>query len=156
MRKRLVKVGTPDRESDETWVDLERVAQAEVTSEDVAYPIEDALLSGRETGWRAAEPGEQTIRLIFDQPRRLRRIWLRFVEATAERTQEFVLRWSSDEGRSFRDLVRQQYTFSPRGATSEVEDLQVDLPGVTVIELQIVPDQGLGQARASLAQWRLA
>jgi hypothetical protein len=140
----------------DTWLDPEQVAQVEVTSEDAAHPIEAALLPGRESGWRAAEPGEQTIRLIFDQPLRLRRIWLHFVEPAAQRTQEFVVRWSADEGRSFRDLVRQQYTFSPQGATSEVEDFQVDLSGVTAIQLTIIPDQGRGRAQASLAGWRLA
>jgi hypothetical protein len=156
MRKRVLNAGPRGQVPQDTWLDPEQVAQVEVTSEDAAHPIEAALLSGRESGWRAAEPGEQTIRLIFDQPRRLRRIWLHFVEPAAERTQEFVVRWSADEGRSFRDLVRQQYTFSPQGATSEVEDFQVDLSGVTAIQLTIIPDQGRGRAQASLAGWRLA
>lgn len=156
MRKRVLNSGPRGQVPQDAWLDPEQVAQVEVTSEDAAHPIEAALLAGRESGWRAAEPGEQTIRLIFDQPLRLRRIWLHFVEPAAERTQEFVVRWSADEGRSFRDLVRQQYTFSPQGATSEVEDFQVDLSGVTVIQLTITPDQGRGQAQASLAAWRLA
>jgi hypothetical protein len=156
MRKRVLNPGPRGQVPQDTWLDPEQVAQVEVTSEDAAHPIEAALLPGRESGWRAAEPGEQTIRLIFDQPLRLRRIWLHFVELAAERTQEFVVRWSADEGRSFRDLVRQQYTFSPQGATSEVEDFQVDLSGVTAIQLTIVPDQGRGRAHASLAGWRLA
>src|SRR6266498_2145511 len=125
MRKRVLNLGPRGQVPQDTWLDPEQVAQVEVTSEDAAHPIEAALLPGRESGWRAAEPGEQTIRLIFDQPLRLRRIWLHFDEPAAERTQEFVVRWSADEGRSFRDLVRQQYTFSPQGATSEVEDFQV-------------------------------
>jgi hypothetical protein len=156
MRKRVVHGAPRERVPQETWVDLERAAQVEVTSEDAGYPIEAALLQGGESGWRAAEGGEQTIRLIFDQPRSLRRILLHFLEPEAERTQEFVLRWSADRGRSFRELVRQQFTFSPRGATSEVEDFQVDLAGVTALELTIIPDQGRGAARASLAEWRLA
>lgn len=156
MRKRVLNPVPRGQVPQDTWLDPEQVAQVEVTSEDAAHPIEAALLPGRESGWRAAQPGEQTIRLIFDQPLRLRRIWLHFVEPAAERTQEFVVRWSADEGRSFRDLVRQQYTFSPQGATSEVEDFQVDLSGVTAIQLTIIPDQGRGRAHASLAGWRLA
>jgi len=156
MRKRVLNLGPRGQVPQDTWLDPEQVAQVEVTSEDAAHPIEAALLPGRESGWRAAEPGEQIIRLIFDQPLHLRRIWLHFVEPAAERTQEFVVRWSADEGRSFRDLVRQQYTFSPQGATSEVEDFQVDLSGVTAIQLTIIPDQGRGRAQASLAGWRLA
>jgi hypothetical protein len=127
----------------------------ELTSEDPAHPIEAAFSPGGDAGWRASEPGSQSIRLLFHQPQPLTRIRLRFVEPTAERTQEFSLRWSPDGGRSFRVLVRQQYTFSPGGATSEIEEFEVDLT-VTALELTIIPDQGHGQARASLAEWRLA
>ena len=113
------------------------------------------VVPGRGPGWRAGEGGTQRVRLLFHTPQRLRRIRLRFEEATAERTQEFVLRWSADGGRSFSDIVRQQYTFSPGGVTSEVEDLAVDLTGVTALELMILPDQR-GEAFASLTEWRLA
>ena len=43
----------------------------EVTSEDAAHPIESALLPGSASGWRAAAPGTQTIRLLFIRPQRL-------------------------------------------------------------------------------------
>ena len=114
------------------WLDLERLAAVEVTSEDAAYPVVGALPPGharRRAGWRAASPGRQTIRLVFDEPRRLRRIWLHFVEAAEARTQEFVLRGSADRGQSFRGVVRQQWNFSPRGATEEIQDYHVDPPG---------------------------
>jgi len=65
-----------------------------------------------------------------------------------------VLRWSPD-GDTFDDIVRQQWNFSPQGATSEVEDVRVDLGGVTVLELAITPDIGGGDAPASLARLRL-
>jgi len=66
------------------------------------------------------------------------------------------LRWSPDSGQSFREIVRQQWNFSPQGATSETEDHHVELPAVTVLELSIIPDTGGGNAFASLAQLRLA
>jgi hypothetical protein len=138
-----------------TWLDLDVLADVELTSEDAAHPVEAALMSGDGSGWFASERGTQSIRLVFHSPQRLRRIRLRFDEAEAERTQEFTLRWSSDGGRTFREVVRQQYTFSPAGATSEVEDLNVDLAAVTALELTIIPDQS-GQAHASLAEWRMA
>jgi hypothetical protein len=157
MQKRLVEAPGQDKPGEEkAWFDLEDMAQIELTSEDPTHPVEDALLRRSGSGWRAAEPGVQSIRLLFHQPQRLRRIRLRFEEPAADRTQEFALRWSPDGGRSFRDVVRQQYTFSPEGSTSEVEDLNVDLPTVTALELTIIPDQGRGQAYASLAEWRLA
>jgi hypothetical protein len=157
MQKRMVQAPAQEKVAEETWLDLGDMTQVELTSEDARHPIEGALLSRRsESGWRAAEPGTQSIRLLFHQPQRLRRIRLRFDEPAAERTQEFALRWSPDGGRSFRDLVRQQYTFSPEGSTTELEELNVDLASVTALELTIIPDQGRGDAYASLAEWRLA
>ncbi|HET8623843.1 MAG TPA: hypothetical protein VFM14_09800 [Gemmatimonadales bacterium] len=156
MQKYVVGSVRQDRAADGPWLDLEGLVQVELASEDAVHLIEAALLPGGEGGWRAAEPGEQTVRLLFHKPQQLRRVRLRFVESATERTQEFALRWSRAGGRSFEELVRQQFTFSPNGATSEVEDLQVDLPDVTVLELAIIPDQGRGEAYASLAEWRLA
>ena len=156
MQKRLVGATEHRRVEEESWLDVEAMAQVELTSEDPACPIEGALLPNDLPGWRAAAPGTQTIRLLFHQPQQLRRILLRFEEPADSRTQEFVLRWSPDGGRSSRDLMRQHYTFSPEGSTSEVEDLNVDLGSVTALELTIIPDQGRDQAHASLAEWRLA
>jgi hypothetical protein len=157
MRKRIIPPVQQDTSPPgEDWLDLERLGQVEITSEDAAHPIESALLPGRGSGWRAAGPGEQTVRLLFTHPQRLRRIWLQFVEPVTERTQEFVLRWSPDGGQSFREIVRQQWNFSPQGATCETEDHRVDLSGVTVLELIIIPDISRGDARASLSQLRLA
>jgi hypothetical protein len=91
----------------------------------------------------------------FGRPQALRRIWLLFIEPDVARTQEFVLSWSPDDGRSFKDILRQQWNFNP-GAIQEVEDYQVELSEVTQLDLSIVPDQGAGEARATLARWRLA
>ncbi|MFZ2089859.1 MAG: hypothetical protein WAU47_14920 [Desulfobaccales bacterium] len=52
--------------------------------------------------------------------------------------------------------MRQQYNFSPPGATREVEDYEVNLDGVTVLEIKIVPEISSGTAHASLAALRLA
>jgi len=64
----------------------------EVTSEDKDCPVESAFASGNARGWRAAEPGSQTIRLVFDRPQKLRCMSLVFEENETARTQEFVLR----------------------------------------------------------------
>ena len=157
MRKRIIGHGPGEVAAAEPgWLDLERLAQVEITSEDVDHPIESALIPGTGSGWRAAQPGEQTIRLLFNEPLRLKRIQLLFQEGEQERTQEFVLRWSPDGGQSYREIVRQQYNFSPQEAAREVEDYDVDLDGVTALELRIVPDISGGSTRASLAQLRVA
>jgi hypothetical protein len=157
MRKRIIGHGPGEGAAAEPgWMDLERLAQVEITSEDVDHPIESALIPGTGSGWRAAQPGEQTIRLRFDEPLRLKRIHLVFQEDEQVRTQEFVLRWSPDVGLSYREIVRQQYNFSPPETAREIEDYNVDLVGVTALELRIVPDISGGSAQASLAQLRLA
>ena len=130
MRKRLIGPGPGEGAAAEPeWLNLEHLTQVEITSEDAGYPIESALLPNTGMGWRAAQSGEQTIRLLFNEPLRLKRIYLVFQEDQKERTQEFVLRWSPDGGQSYRDIVRQQYNFSPPAAVSEVEDYDVDLDG---------------------------
>ena len=136
------------------WLNLDVLAQVEVTSEDAAHPIESSLIPGNDVGWRAAESGPQIVRLVFDQPQRIRRIQLKFHEDEFERTQEFVLRWSSNG--SYREIVRQQYNFSPPTTTSEFEDYHLDLVDLTALELNIIPDISGGDARASLAQLNLA
>jgi hypothetical protein len=137
-------------------LDIERAAVVEVTSEEKDCPIESAFISGDTRGWRAAEPGPQTIRLIFDQPQSLKLISLVFEEKETARTQEFVLRWSSNGGNSFREIVRQQWNFGPPETTREAEEYQVELSDVTVLELTIVPDISDGTARASLKSLRLS
>jgi hypothetical protein len=157
MLKRIIGQETQDvARSDPQWFNVDALAQVEITSEDAAHPIESGLLPGIESGWRAAQPGPQTVRLVFDQPQRIKRLHLEFHEDELERTQQFVLRWSSNGGQSYREIVRQQYNFSPPATTSEREDYPVDLDGVTTLELTIVPDISGGPARASLAQLRLA
>ena len=157
MRKHII---TKDTQGvippDQNWLDLENLAQAELTSEDVSHPIESALKSNEGSGWRASEPGPQTVRLLFDKPLRVRRVRLVFQEDEQERTHEFVLRWASDRSQSYREIVRQQYNFSLPDNTRQIEDYTVDLVGLTALELSIVPDISGGRAHASIAQLRLA
>jgi hypothetical protein len=157
MRKQTISSGSESvSRLDDAWLDLERLAKVEVTSESAEHPIECALIPDRGRGWRAAQSGKQTIRLIFDHPVSLGRILLRFEEEQQGRTQEFVLRWLPEGQRSSREIVRQQYTFSPPGTNQEIEDYTVKLNGVTGLELEIVPDISGGGAYATLAQMRLA
>ena len=79
-----------------------------------------------------------------------------FEENETARTQEFVLRWSADGGNSFREIVRQQWNFSPPETIREVEEYQVELASVTVLELIIIPSVSGGTARASLKSLRLS
>jgi hypothetical protein len=155
MRKSTISPLQDDTSSNhEAWLDVESLARVELTSEQESYPFESALVAGQ--GWRASGPGKQTIRLVFAHPQRLRRIKLQFVETAIARAQEYVLRCSCDGGRTFRDIVRQQWNFSPDGSTVQTEEHQVDLANVDVLELSIVPDTSGGSACASLAQLRIS
>ena len=157
MRKAIINATEPNPPgTSEEWLNLEEIARVEVSSEDPKYPIESAFKHGQSLGWRASQPGEQTIRLLFDEPKDIRRISLRFSEPQAERTQQFSLRWADSQTGSFREIVRQQWNFNPRNSTMEVEDYKVDLHHVLALELTIDPDLGKNQALAALADWRLA
>lgn len=157
MRKRLI-TPTPEtvRSRSEGWLDIERAAIVEITSEDKDYPVESAFASGAALGWRAAEPGPQTIRLVFDQPQRLRSISLVFEENEIARTQEFVLRCSSDGGGAAKEIVRQQWNFSPPESIRETEEYRVELSSIITVELIINPDISGGIARASVKNFRLS
>jgi hypothetical protein len=157
MRKQLIPPTSETvRPHDEGWLDLERVATVEVTSEEENFPVESALASGETRGWRAAIPGTQTIRLVFDQPQKLRRISLVFEEYETTRTQEFVLRWSSDGGGSFREIVRQQWNFSPPQTVRELQEYEVELSDLTALELILTPDISGGVAHASVKALRVS
>ena len=157
MRKRIVGPhhARQGDQSDKGWLDLEQIATVEVTSEDPGFPIESAFGSHDGPGWRASQGGEQQIRIIFDKPVSVHRIELRFHEADCERTQEFILRWSSESGGSATEIVRQQWNFSTTGSTTEIEHYVVDLDAVSVLELAIRPDLRRPEAVASLASLRL-
>lgn len=157
MRKRIIdEQGVQEAsEANHHWLNLESVAQVEITSEDEAHPIESALAIGSDSFWRAAKSGEQTLRLLFDEPQRVTLIRLLFQEDHQERTQEFVLRWSSDSGDSY-EIARQQYNFSSPDSNRELEEYTVGLDGVTALELSIIPDISGGSAHATLAQWSVA
>jgi hypothetical protein len=158
MRKRIVRQsrvsGRP--KTGQGWLDLEEIATIEVTSEEPNFPIESVFNSEDGVGWRASQKGLQQIRIIFDQPITLRRIQLHFLEPELERTQEFSVRWASAEGGPPKEIIRQQWNFSPAGSTREVEDYEVSLDSVAVLELAITPDLTRREAPASLAKWRVA
>ncbi len=158
MRKRITGTISPTnaQATGADWLPLDQIAAVEVSSEESSYPIEDALLDRGKNGWRAAQSGEQTIRLVFDHPRQIKQIRLLFTERDVERAQEFVLRWSPDDGQTFHEIVRQQWNFNPTNSAEELEDYHVDLTGVTQLELKIIPDRSGGEARATLSEMRLA
>ena len=152
MRKHI-RPATPSVAT-ETWRNLPENVQIELTSEDPGSPIEGALGAEKSGGWRAGGPGRQTISLTWPAPIAISRIRLVFEEHSQARTQEFVVRATTDDGQ--REIVRQQFTFSPPGTTVEREEYATDLTGVSQLELAIIPAIDGGNAVATLREWRIA
>jgi hypothetical protein len=134
-------------------IDIRAVATASLTSEAGDHPIENAFDGRRGPGatrWLAAEPGPQTLILDFDAPLSLRQVELEVEETAVPRTQELIVWVSVDGSASYRELVRQEYNFSPPGTTFEWESWSVVVDGMTQLKLEIVPDKSGRPARASL------
>jgi hypothetical protein len=155
MRKTLIASTAQSAPAEQAWLDLANHAEVEVTSEESGYPIESAL-EGKSPGWRAGTSGAQTLRLLLDKPHQLKHISLVFEDVENIRTQEFVLRWSPTRDGLFREIVRQQWNFSPSGSIREIENYVIGLSEVLVLELMIVPDISHRNARASMQSFRLA
>ncbi|HXW06857.1 MAG TPA: hypothetical protein VD833_16605 [Vicinamibacterales bacterium] len=155
MNKRITPVDD-DARGRPRWLELEDLADVDVSSEEPTSPIEGAFARDAQAGWRAAAPGPQFVRLRFRHPVRLTRLELIFEEPVRMRTQEFVLKWRATGAAKDAEIVRQQFTFAPPGTTREREEYAVDLDHVVALELAIVPDISGGEARATLQKLALA
>src|ERR1039457_861703 len=154
MRQRIVKPrgASSSVGFDDGWLNLSEIATVEVTSEDDRFPIETVFSSDGGPGWRASHPGEQMIRIVFDEPVAVCRIRLCFHETESERTQEFSLSWCPATG-GITEIVRQRRNFSPGGCTAEFEDYAIDLEKRRALDLSIQPDISGGNKVASLYSW---
>ena len=143
MRKSLIENTAPANTSSsigkDACFDLDAIATVEISSEDPNFPIENALGAPSSTGWKAAARGPQLIRLTFDKATAIRQIHLHFSDS-CDRSQEFAI-YARSGSSDLREVLRQQFTFSPGGATEEIENYTVDLPAVTTLELRIDPDR---------------
>ena len=67
MRKRQILFTTESTPpSERVWLELDRIVSVEVSSEEQGYPVESALLGDDGHSSRAANPGTQIVRLVFD------------------------------------------------------------------------------------------
>lgn len=129
------------------------LATVAVTSEAADHPVENAFDHRRGPGgsrWVARTPGEQTLLLAFDAPQNIHHVSLEVEETQDSRTQELQLAVSHDGGNSYREVLRQEFNFSPAGTTFEREAWTVAAEGVTHLRLRIQPDKGSRPCRASL------
>jgi hypothetical protein len=134
--------------------DIASIATVLVTSEDPDHPIDHVFDGQRGPGasrWIAAQPGEQTLILAFDAPQTIRKVLVEIEEPNIGRTQEMDVSVSNDGGQTYRELVRQEYTFSPPGTSLEREEWSINADGVSHLRLRIKPEKGGKACRATLS-----
>ena len=93
--------------------------------------------------------------VAFRQPCGLKGVTLEAEEREVARTQEVQLTLSTDGVLTYREALRQEFTFSPDGATSEHENWKVLQDGVTHGCLMIKPDTGRRDVYATLTSFNL-
>ncbi|QDV36927.1 hypothetical protein [Tautonia plasticadhaerens] len=153
LRKQIIKAHEEAPAPTAGKIDIAAVATVLVTSEAPQHPVDHAFDGSRGPGgtrWVAGEPGEQTLILAFDVPQTIRRVALEVEEPEVARTQELQLALSTDGGKDYREVLRQEYNFSPPGTTFEREEWQVDADAVTHLRLSITPDKGGRPCRATI------
>ena len=154
MRKQIVRstlsaVSSPPPHG----LNIADLATVFVTSEAPDFPVENAFDDQHGPGgsrWIAEEPGAQMLTVAFDAPQAIQRITLEVEEREVERTQEICVALSEDGGRTYRELLRQEYTFSPAGGTFEREEWTVSAQKVTHVQVRIKPDKNDRPCRAAL------
>lgn len=133
--------------------DIPALATVLVTSEAVDNPIDHVFDDQGGPGgsrWIAGESGVQTLILVFDAPQTIRTLVVEIEEVQVSRTQELYLSVSDDGGQIYRDILRQEYNFSPPGTTFEREEWSMPAEGITHLRLIILPDKGGKSCRATL------
>ena len=158
MRKRQIEDTKTAASVADGEIDCTEHASIAFSSEDPGHPI-DCVFDGRHGPgapcWMSARPdmAEQVV-VAFDEPQSLSRVMYEVEERQRERTQEVRLEVSHDDEQSYRPLLVQEYTFSPRGATFQKEDLRLEVQRATHLRMTIVPNKG-GSGRATLTSLRL-
>jgi hypothetical protein len=158
LRKRALEADAATSAGTADEIDIAGCATIAYSSEKPAHPVEH-LLDGHSgpggTRWISARPDviEQII-VEFDQPQAISRLVYEVEEAVRERTQEVRVEVSEDGGRTYRQILVQEYTFSPGGATYQREEQRLNLLQASHLRLTIVPNKN-GSGTATLAALRL-
>jgi F5/8 type C domain len=157
LRKRpLVTASTNALADDE--IDVARLAVILYSSERPSDPVEhlfDGASGAGATRWISARPDttEQII-VEFNEPQPISRLVYEVEERERERTQEVRAEISEDGGRSYRQILAQDYNFSPAGATFQRQDQRFERRPASHLRLTIVPNKN-GSGAATLTTLRL-
>lgn len=153
LRKQIIERHSTAQILSSGEIDIAAVATVLVTSESPDHPVDHAFDGRRGLGasrWIAAQAGEQELILAFDTPQTIRRVGLEVEGPEVARTQDLHLSTSCDGGQTYRELLRQEYNFSPPDTTFEREQWAVKAEGVTHLRFVIRPDKGGKPCRATL------
>jgi F5/8 type C domain len=158
LRKRPLEADAATSARDPGEIDIAGCATIAYSSEDPAHPVEH-MLDGRRgpgaTRWMSARPDTtEYIVIEFDRPQTISRLVYEVEETMRERTQEVRVEVSEDGGQSYRQVLVQEYNFSPGGATYQREEQRFNLRQVTHLRLSIVPNKS-GSGTATLTTLRL-
>ena len=139
-------------------IDILALATIHFSAEDPAHPVEHMLDRSFGRGATRWSSGRQNVTeevlLVFDEPVDVRCCSFEVEESEVERTQEIRTEYSIDGGGSFRSGFVQEYTFSPRGATYQHENIRVDWRALTHLRLIVVPNKS-GSGMATVTSLRL-
>ena len=158
LRKRPLEADPPGHVGATGAIDIAGCATIAYSSEQPEHPVEH-LLDGHSglgaTRWTSARPDTiEHIVVEFDRPRTILRLVYEVEETERERTQEVRVEVSEDRGRTYRQILVQEYNFSPGGATYQRQEQRVNLKNVTQLCLTIVPNKN-GSGTATLTAFRL-
>ena len=139
-------------------IDIAGGATIAYSSEAPDHPVEH-LLDGNSgpgaTRWISARPDTvEHILVEFDRPQTISRLLYEVEETERERTQEVRVEVSEDGGRTYRQILVQEYNFSPGGATYQREEQGFNLRQVSHLRLTIVPNKN-GPGTATLSALRV-
>ena len=158
MRKRLMSEQVSKHADRPGEIDVASLATFHYSSEDPDHPLEH-LIDGRVgrggTRWASARPNmTERIELEFEPAQQISRLVYEVEEHRVERTQEVRIEVSTDHGRTYRQVLAQDYTFSPAGATFQHEEVHLEVSPITHLNLTIIPNKG-GSGVATLTSLRL-
>lgn len=134
-------------------IDIIHNAEVTVTSESENFPLDnivDGSIGPGSSQWVAGTIGLQVLVFKFDTPQSITRVIYEIKEQEVARTQEVCFEVSTDSGANFREILRQEYNFSPGGSTFQREELKLDLHQITDLKMIIKPDKGNINCRAKL------
>ena len=139
-------------------IDIANRATIAYSSENPAHPVEhiiDGNWGSGATRWISAgsDVTEQIV-VEFDEPQTISRLIYEVEETMRERTQEVRVEVSEDEGRTYRQVLVQEYTFSPAGATYQREEQWLNLCQISHLRFRIFPNKS-GSGTATLTALRL-